>query len=129
MFRAFALAPRLLVGRGYLPLSPPFSHRPKGHVMKLLVATALIGALTLGASLASAETIDLSTWTCSKFQGSDKDTIGVVLAWLDGYYQDENAPAIIDTEKFVANAKKIGEYCSSHPTEGLITATDKLFGN
>jgi len=97
--------------------------------MKRLVATALIGALTLGASLASAETIDLSTWTCSKFQGSDKDTIGVVLAWLDGYYQDENAPAIIDTEKFVANAKKIGEYCSSHPNEGLITATDKLFGN
>jgi acid stress chaperone HdeB len=96
--------------------------------MKSLFASALIAGLVLGAAPAPAETIDLSTWTCSKFQGSDKETIGVVLAWLDGYYQDENAPAVIDTNKFVANAKKIGEYCSKNPTVGLITATDKLFG-
>ena len=96
--------------------------------MKRLFASALIAAATLSAPCAFAEKIDLSTWTCSKFQGSDKETIGVVLAWLDGYYQDENAPAVIDTNKFVANAKKIGEYCSKNPTVGLITATDKLFG-
>jgi acid stress chaperone HdeB len=97
--------------------------------MKRLFASALIAAATLSAPCAFAETIDLSTWTCSKFQSSDKDTIGIVLAWLDGYYQDENAPPVIDTTKFVANAKKIGEYCSAHPTDGLITATDKLFGS
>lgn len=97
--------------------------------MKRLITSAFIAAAALGATAASAETIDLSTWTCSKFQSSDKDTIGIVLAWLDGYYQDENAAAIIDTTKFVANAKKIGEYCSAHPNEGLITATDKLFGS
>jgi acid stress chaperone HdeB len=97
--------------------------------MKRLFASALFAAATLSAPCAFAQKIDLSTWTCSKFQSSDKDTIGIVLAWLDGYYQDENAPPVIDTEKFVANAKKIGEYCSAHPTEGLITATDKLFGS
>jgi|SRR5262245_16786681 len=96
--------------------------------MKLLFASALIAGLAFGAAPAAAEIIDLSTWTCSKFQSSDKDTIGIVLAWLDGYYQDENAPAVIDTNKFVANAKKIGEYCSKNPNVGLITATDKLFG-
>jgi acid stress chaperone HdeB len=34
---------------------------------------------------------------------------------------------VIDTDQFVANAKKLGDYCSAHPDIGLITATDKLF--
>jgi hypothetical protein len=53
----------------------------------------------------------------------------IILAWLDGYYKDEKDPPVIDTDKFVANAKKLGEYCSANPTIGLITATDKLFGD
>jgi acid stress chaperone HdeB len=94
----------------------------------IVFATAFVAGLASGAASAVAEVIDLSTWTCSKFQSSDKDTVGTVLAWLDGYYQDENAPPVIDTSKFVANAKKIGDYCKANPNVGLITATDKLFG-
>jgi hypothetical protein len=33
-----------------------------------------------------------------------------------------------DTDRFEANAKKLGAYCAVKPTIGLITATDKLFG-
>jgi acid stress chaperone HdeB len=50
------------------------------------------------------------------------------LAWLDAYYKEENDPPIIDTDKFVANAKKLAEYCVKNSSVGLITATDKLFG-
>lgn len=88
------------------------------------VALMLAGLTTA----ATAEMIDLSTMTCQKFQASDKDEIGIILSWLDGYYKDEKDPPIIDTDKFVANAKKLGEYCSANPSIGLITATDKLFG-
>ena len=35
-------------------------------------------------------------------------------------------PAYAD--KFLANAKKLGEFCGQNPEIGLITATDKLFG-
>ena len=42
---------------------------------------------------------------------------------------DEDEPPIIDTDKFVANAKRLADYCAANPTVGLITATDKLFGN
>jgi acid stress chaperone HdeB len=92
-----------------------------------LFAAALAAALLACCNIASAEQIDLSTWTCKKFQSADKDEIGVILAWLDAYYKDEDDPPVIDTDKFVANAKKLGAYCSEHPTIGLITATDKLF--
>jgi acid stress chaperone HdeB len=77
---------------------------------------------------AAAEKIDLSTSTCKQFIDSGKDNIMMVLTWLDAYYRDEDAPPVIDTEKFVENAKKLGEYCAANPSIGLITASDKLFG-
>ncbi len=93
--------------------------------MKYFASVLAAGMLFCNSAFATE--IDLSTWTCQKFQSASKDDIGVILAWLDGYYKGENDPPIIDTDKFVANAKKLGEYCSAHPDEGLITATDKLF--
>ena len=93
--------------------------------------TCAIGAIAIGllagGTSASATSIDLSTWSCAKFQSADKEDIGVILAWMDGYYRGEDDPPIIDTEKFVANAKKLGEYCSAHPETGIITAADELF--
>lgn len=92
------------------------------------IVTAVIAAgLLICCNSAFAGDIDLSTWTCKKFQAADKDDIGVILAWLDGYYRNDDDPPVINTDSFVANAKKLGEYCSAHPDIGLITATDKLF--
>ena len=79
------------------------------------------------ASLGQADVLDLGTVKCKDFLNSSKEEIGYTLAWLDGYYKDEDDPPVIDTTKFVANAKKLGDYCAAHPDDGLITATDKLF--
>ncbi len=89
--------------------------------------TALVAGMLGCCNFAQAAQIDLSTWTCHKFQSAGKEDVGVILAWLDGYYKGENDPPVIDTDKFVANAKKLGEYCAAHPEIGLITATDTLF--
>jgi len=92
-----------------------------------IFAAALAAAMLAWSAPGQADDIDLSTWTCHQFQSASRDDIGVILAWLDGYYKDEDDPPVIDTTQFVANAKKLGEYCSEHPDIGLITATDKLF--
>jgi acid stress chaperone HdeB len=94
--------------------------------MRILAGVLAVG-LSLCCSSARAEDIDLSTWTCQKFQSASKEDIGIILAWLDGYYKDEDDPPIVDTDSFIDNAKKLGEYCAAHPEIGLITATDKLF--
>jgi acid stress chaperone HdeB len=91
-------------------------------------STGLLAIALVAAGHANAEVIDLSTMTCQQFVSGKKDDIGVILAWLDAYYKGENDPAVIDTDKFVENAKKIAEYCRDNPSIGLITATDKLFG-
>jgi acid stress chaperone HdeB len=90
-------------------------------------AAAFAATMLAWSAPADANDIDLSTWTCHQFQSASKDDIGVILAWLDGYYKDEDDPPVIDTTQFVANAKKLGGYCAAHPDIGLITATDKLF--
>jgi acid stress chaperone HdeB len=92
-----------------------------------IIAGALAAALLICGSTAFAVQIDLSTWTCRKFQSTDTSNVSVILAWLDGYYRGVDDPPIIDTDKFSANAKKLGEYCAVHPDAGLITATDTLF--
>ena len=96
--------------------------------MKMLAAL-LLGCALVSGGAARAEKIDFSTTTCKQFLEGHKDSIGVVLAWLDGYYQDASAPPSIDKERFIVIAKKIGEYCAKHPDVSLITATDELFGS
>jgi acid stress chaperone HdeB len=96
--------------------------------MHKLLPVSLIAAIVFLTVPASAAVLDLSTQTCQQFVKSDKDEIGVILAWLNGYYKDEKDPPIIDTDKFVADSKKLAEYCVANPSHGLITAADKVFG-
>jgi acid stress chaperone HdeB len=94
--------------------------------MKLFASVFAAGAL-LGCTPAVAEDIDLSAWSCKQFLAASKEDVGVILAWLDGYYKEEDQPPVIDTDALVANAKKLGQYCAAHPDGALIEATDKLF--
>jgi len=75
-----------------------------------------------------AAVLDLSNMLCREFLTTDKDEIRIILAWLDGYYKDDQDGAILDTDVLVANLKKLNEYCAANPGVGLITATDRLFG-
>lgn len=88
---------------------------------------AVFAVALLFAAPAYAQEWDLSTITCEKFLGFDKDTTNILLAWLDAYYRSDDDPPVIDMKKYLANAKKLGDYCRAHPTSGLITATDALF--
>jgi acid stress chaperone HdeB len=90
-------------------------------------AAMLAAAMLAWSAPSYAADIDLSTWTCQQFQSVSRDDVQVILAWLDGYYKEEDDPPVINTSQFVANLKKLGEYCLAHPDTSLITATDKLF--
>lgn len=92
--------------------------------MRYLVVAA---ALLAGISPAAAQKWDLSTMTCQQFIQADKPTITIILTWLDAYYKDDDAPPVIDLDKFVANAEKLGAFCATSPNLGLITAADEVF--
>ncbi len=75
-----------------------------------------------------AATLDLATVKCKDFLAGDKEEISYTLAWLDGYYMDEDAAAIIDFEKLKTNATKLTDYCTAHPDVNVGAAAEELFG-
>jgi acid stress chaperone HdeB len=97
----------------------------RGSSMRIHCAVFALAVVL--AAPAGATVIDLSTMKCKEFMESSKDEIGIILTWLDAYYRDEDDPPVIDTDRFVENAKKLASSCAANPTIGLITTTDKLF--
>ena len=89
----------------------------------------LIGAgLALLPCAASAERIDLNTIKCGEWIESGKENIAYSMAWIDGYYQDEDADPVIDFDKMKAKAEKLGAFCAANRDLGLGTAAERLFG-
>jgi acid stress chaperone HdeB len=114
-------------GRGHLDSARVAAHFwAEEDRMRIFAVLSVAGAL-LSCAPAMAEDIDLSAWTCKQFLSASKEDVGVILAWLDGYYKEEDEPPVIDTEALVIKAKKLGQYCAAHPDSELIGATDKLF--
>lgn len=96
--------------------------------MRVLYASLVAGAL-FAASPATSQVLDLSTIKCSDFIASSKENIGIVLAWMDAYYKDEDDPPVIDFAEMGKAGERLGAYCAQNPTIGLMTAADKLFDN
>src|ERR1041385_3617234 len=93
--------------------------------VRTLRIVAFFTAVLVAAS-ARAETIDLSEFTCKQFAESPKETIGLIQMWLEGYYTEEDDPAIIDFDKAGVTSEKLRSYCVQNPHVGILTAADKL---
>jgi acid stress chaperone HdeB len=97
-------------------------------IMKTTVSFLFAAALMLSSVPANAVVLDLSTMNCKQFVESDKDTIMMVLTWMDGWYKGDSDEAIVDTEVFVENAKKFGAYCGKNPTISIVNAAEAILG-
>jgi acid stress chaperone HdeB len=93
--------------------------------MKFVIA-AIVAAMVVGASPASAQKLDLSTVKCKDFLASGQENIGLILMWLHGYYADQDAAPIVDFDKMKTDGAKLGEYCGKNPETGLITAVEEV---
>jgi acid stress chaperone HdeB len=96
--------------------------------MKLMHAILFVGAMVLSSAPTHAVVLDLSTMTCKQFVEGEPDEIKMVLTWMDGWYKGDSDEAIIDTEVFVANAKKFGTFCRANPNISIVNAAEKILG-
>ena len=95
--------------------------------MKKIYAS-LVAALIFLPSAALADRLDLNTVTCKEWIDSGKENIGATIAWLNGYYTDEDDPPIMDFDKMKAEAGKLGKFCAENGDLGLGTAAEKVLG-
>ena len=70
--------------------------------------------------------LDLATVTCKEFVTSDKETIGLILMWLQAYYTEQDAKPVVDFAKMKSDGEKIGAYCGKNPGHSIITAADEV---
>ena len=86
-------------------------------------------AVVIAAALIAvpAHAVDLARLTCKDFLASG-DSAGFIMSWLDGYYTDEDAPAIFDLERTKEKGARLGAYCATHPTTGLLIAAAQFMG-
>ncbi len=95
---------------------------------QILMLAAVTAAGLFGTVPARAVVLDLYTMSCQQFVDSDKDTITMMLTWLDGWYKGDSDEAKIDTDVFVENARKIGVYCRANPTTSIVNAAEEVLG-
>ncbi|KQZ01869.1 hypothetical protein ASD45_14160 [Pseudolabrys sp. Root1462] len=94
--------------------------------MKKTLSVVLLAITCLSSLPVKAQQLDLSTVTCKDFVTSDKDTIGLIMMWLVGFYAAQDAKPIVDFDKMKENGGKLGEYCGKNPSHSLITAADDV---
>lgn len=87
-----------------------------------------VAALILLPGSALADRLDLNTVKCGEWLESSKEDIGATVAWLNGYYTDEDDPPVMDFDKMKADAGKLGKFCAANADLGLGTAAEKVLG-
>jgi len=92
-----------------------------------LLAACQIAAFGLAWEVKAAP-LDFQSATCKDFLTRPKEETDAAIAWVDGFYMDEDASTVIDFEKLKTNAGKLNTYCTSHPDVILGAAAEELFG-
>jgi hypothetical protein len=92
-----------------------------------IIFAALFLAAPFGvAPAAEAQSLDLSKITCKEFLDSDKTRKDLIIAWLDGYYLDQNTMGpVMKLDKFAADLQKLSDYCAPNPNLDVIAAAEK----
>ena len=87
---------------------------------------ALVVAALFAAGAANAQAVDLSKIKCREFIELPKETANAITIWLDGYFTDEEDPAVVNFSKLKAEAEKLGSFCAQNPRMSLITAAESV---
>ena len=90
------------------------------------VGVIFAAVAVLAPASAHAQVVDLSTIKCKDFIELPKDTVNAITMWLDGYYTDEEDPAVVDFDKLKAKGEKLNAFCVQNPRMGLMTAAENV---
>ena len=86
----------------------------------------LIASILSGASVAAAQTLNLSALKCKQFIAMPKETNIAITIWLDGYYTDQEETTVVDFDKLRAKTEKLAAFCAQNPRTGLMTAAEDV---
>jgi acid stress chaperone HdeB len=95
-------------------------------VMHSMLGLAAILAASSGAQ--AQVMLDLSKVTCDqwvKYQVADPKFIAM---WLSGYFHGKRGDTMIDTQKLIADADAVENYCFKNPKALLMPSVEAIVG-
>jgi acid stress chaperone HdeB len=96
--------------------------------MKNFLTVVVLAAPLVSDTAIAQNKLDLAALKCRELFEMKREKINIVLAWLQGYYLEEDAPPVIYLDKLSADELKLSGYCVANPQEDVISAAEALFG-
>jgi acid stress chaperone HdeB len=96
--------------------------------MKNLLTVVVLAAPLVSDTAIARNKLDLAALKCRELFEMKREQINIVLAWLQGYYLEEDAPPVIYLDKLSADELRLSGYCVANPQEDVISAAEALFG-
>jgi acid stress chaperone HdeB len=90
------------------------------------VAFALILATNFSAQ--AQVMLDVSKVTCDQFVKYKVADPKLIAVWLAGYFHGKRGDTTLDTQRLVADADQIENYCFSNADAPLMQSVEKLIG-
>ena len=92
----------------------------------ILVALALL--LATNFSVRAQVMLDFSKVTCDQFIKYKIAEPKLIAIWLSGYFHGKRGDATLDTQRLVADADLIENYCFANADALLMQSVEKLIG-
>jgi hypothetical protein len=94
--------------------------------MKILNVTtlALVAALFATKPVLAAQAIDVSELTCKQLTDYSDEDKGTIMMWFEGYYTEEDEPAVIDFGKMAGHLAEMLIDCDANPDKKVVDAAD-----
>jgi len=93
--------------------------------MKLGTIIAL-AAVVLAPTAVNSQQIDVAAMTCQQFVQSDDARTNLIVAWLLGFYTDEQDPQVIDLNSLNKTRDRFINFCRQQPNFKMTTAAEGL---
>ncbi|MGV1015618.1 MAG: HdeA/HdeB family chaperone [Methyloceanibacter sp.] len=94
--------------------------------MKALCAAALAVVFLSVSPALAAETIDVAELTCEQFTKYGDDNRGTMMMWFEGYYTEEDEPAVIDFGKMAGHLTELLIKCEANPDKKVLEFTEEI---
>jgi acid stress chaperone HdeB len=93
--------------------------------MKLKTIVMLTAAVVTSTAVHSQQ-IDVSSMTCQQFVQNDDSRTNLIVAWLLGFYTDEQDPQVIDLNSLNKTRDRFISFCKQQPNFKMTTAAEGL---
>ena len=92
--------------------------------MQIVKASAVAALLFVASPAQALDSINMNELTCATFTGYDDENKATIMMWLEGYYTEEDEPAVIDFNEMAGHMAKLLLYCQENPEKSVLDGSE-----